>query len=574
MIAKRIMSSRGGAGYQRLAGYVLNVKQQHQPADPASWTRLNAYILDTGHQGEKVAWARATNCQSDDPGWAVKEILATQARNTRSRTDRNYHLVVSFPEGEKPRREQIEDIEDRLCAALGFEEHQRVSAVHQNTNNWHLHVAINKVHPRTFRNIEPFRDHYRLQEACADLEIRHGLKREPHTIDPGQGRGADAKISGKAADFEAQQGYRSFVRWVREEAAPALLAARDSGRGWRELHQVATRYDLEIKPRGAGLVIGHRSDQRLHIKASDADRGLSMTALTEALGPFEPLACAGPEQPQASYTKPARTGPLYESFKRERDAAWRARDVALNGLRERHLAYAEQLKAYYRTRFRKEKLTGLHGFLRRDSFRHIAEQQTRDRIGRVRREREERRQLRAQHPIPTWQEFLESEAANGNEAAVAILRNRMQRRTQMTTRLLQAQDADESRTIVYQHLRPVARRDGRLIYRVADGGVVSDEARSVNVSQVTAGAVFLALSLAADRFGRRPVVVQGTTEFQNQVAILAGLKGLSVTFADSALERQRVFARSDRENKVERRHGIAHTVSDRTDRRSELDRGR
>ena len=142
------MSPQGGAGYQRLAGYVLNVKREHQPADPASWTRLNAYILDTEHQGEKVAWARATNCQTDDPGWAVKEILATQARNTRSRGDKSYHLVVSFPEGEKPTREQIEDIEDRLCAALGFDEHQRVSAVHQNTDNWHLHIAINKVHPR------------------------------------------------------------------------------------------------------------------------------------------------------------------------------------------------------------------------------------------------------------------------------------------------------------------------------------------------------------------------------------------------------------------------------------------
>jgi len=135
VIAKRIMSPQGGAGYQRLAGYVLNVQREHQPADPASWTRLNAYILDTAHQGEKVAWARATNCQTDDPGWAVKEILATQVRNTRSRGDKNYHLVVSFPEGERPTRAQIEDIEDRACAALGFEEHQRVSAVHQNTDN-------------------------------------------------------------------------------------------------------------------------------------------------------------------------------------------------------------------------------------------------------------------------------------------------------------------------------------------------------------------------------------------------------------------------------------------------------
>jgi hypothetical protein len=95
-----------------------------------------------------LAEPRATNCHTDDPGWVVKEILATQARNTRSLGEKSYHLVVSFPEGEKPTREQIEDIEDRLCAALGFEEHQRVSAVHQNTDNWHFRIAINKVHRR------------------------------------------------------------------------------------------------------------------------------------------------------------------------------------------------------------------------------------------------------------------------------------------------------------------------------------------------------------------------------------------------------------------------------------------
>ena len=86
MIAKRIPSPKGGAGFAQLGAYVLNAKMGD---DPASWTRLNAYILDAGQGGEKVAWSRVSNCQSDDPGWAVKEILATQARNTRSRSDKN-----------------------------------------------------------------------------------------------------------------------------------------------------------------------------------------------------------------------------------------------------------------------------------------------------------------------------------------------------------------------------------------------------------------------------------------------------------------------------------------------------
>ena len=214
MIAMRIVREKGASDFERLGAYVLNARGG---VDPASWLRLGAYVLDEAHQGEKVAWAGVTNCQSEDPGWAVKEMLATQARNTRSRGDKSYHLVVSFPEGERPTREQLADIEDRLCAALGFAEHQRVSAVHQNTDNWHMHIAINKVHPRTFRNMEPFRDHFRLQEACAELELKHGLVRDNHTPEPNRG----SKARGKAADFEAYQGCTSFLQWVRENAAPA-----------------------------------------------------------------------------------------------------------------------------------------------------------------------------------------------------------------------------------------------------------------------------------------------------------------------------------------------------------------
>jgi hypothetical protein len=46
------------------------------------------------------------------------------------------------------------------------------------------------------------------------------------------------------------------------------------------------------------------------------------------------------------------------------------------------------------------------------------------------------------------------------------------------------------------HLEPIVRRDGRMIYRVADGVVVMDEARHVSVSQVTPSAIYLALSPA------------------------------------------------------------------------------
>lgn len=540
MIAKRVLTPKGGSGYQRLSGYVLNVRQEHREAtDPASWTRLGGYVLDTSHAGDKVAWARATNCGHDDPGWAVKHILSVQERNTRSKSDKSYHLVVSFPEGERPTRAQLEDIEDRLCEVIGFGEHQRVSAVHQNTDNWHLHVAINKVHPATLRNATPVRDHFRLQAACLELEIRHGLTQEPHTIDFAQSR--ERKARGRAADFEARHGGQSFLAWTQEHARPALLAALEHGKGWQAVHQVAAGFDLDLKLRGAGLVVGHRSDGRLHVKASDVDRGLSLKAMVDRLGPFQPAGTqAQAEQPSARYEQPARAGSLHEAFQRERDASIQARTAAVASLASRHRAYGRELATWYRHRLQQERARPQRGSLRRDSLRHITAEREKDRKARIAREREERRQVRAAHPVLNWQGFLEAAAASGNEAALASLRSRQQRARRLEGEILTAAGADHARHVVHGHMKPAIRRDGRVIYRVADGGVVSDEAAHVRVPQPTAAAAFLALSLAVDRFGSRPLVVKGTDAFRSKVAAMAAMEGMSVTFADPALERERV----------------------------------
>lgn len=545
MIAKRVLTPKGGSGYQRLSGYVLNVRQEHREAtDPASWSRLGAYVLDTAHAGEKVAWARAVNCGHDDPGWAVRHILATQAQNTRSTADKSYHLVVSFPEGERPTRAQIEDIEDRLCEALGFGEHQRVSAVHQNTHNWHLHVAINKVHPGTLRNVTPHRDHYRLQAACAELEIKHGLAQEPHTFDPKESR--ERKARGRAADFEARHGGQSFLAWVQEHAGAPLRTTRDDGKGWDAVHQVAAEFDLEVKLRGAGLVISHKSDNRLHVKASDVDRGLSLKAMTDRLGPYEALSgSVRTTAVRAGYQRPTPSGTLYDAFQQAREEAIKRRNAATATLTDRHRAYAQELATWYRERIGQERRQGLRGALRREGFRHIAESRAKDRIARVERERRERQQVRAAHPVPSWQSYLEAEAANGNEAALALLRSRQRRSTRLAAEVLTVENADQARHIVHEHMKPAIRRDGRVIYRVSDGGLVSDEAAQVRVPQPTTAAAFLALSLAADRFGARPLIVTGTEAFRRKVADAAAIGGLSVTFVDPALERQRVKGQTE-----------------------------
>ncbi len=239
---------------------------------------------------------------------------------------------------------------------------------------------------------------------------------------------------------------------------------------------------------------------------------------------------------------PKRSGALSAAFRTERDRALQERVAALTALNVKHRAYAQRLRAWYRERFRQERTCGPAGALRRDASQHLRAKQREDRTTRIRREANERHEVRERHAVPTWQRWLEAEAVRGNEAALAALRNRARRRELVAAQLLEAEGAAEARHVIRCHLRPAIRCDGRVIYQLSDGGAVSDEARVVRIGHLTDGAAFLALSLASERFGPRPLVVMGTDQFRTRVAMLAGQKQVAVTFADPKLEAPRVVA--------------------------------
>ncbi len=170
MIAKRIVRERGASNFRRLGRYILDGAAEEEQAVMA---RMADYIL--GAEKSRAANVRFSNCVSTDAELALKEILATQAMNKRAKGDRTYHLVISFPPGERPTLSQLEDIERVLCERIGLGGHQRLSATHLDTGHFHLHVAINKIHPESFRCIEPYYDKRRLMQACVELEAKHGL---------------------------------------------------------------------------------------------------------------------------------------------------------------------------------------------------------------------------------------------------------------------------------------------------------------------------------------------------------------------------------------------------------------
>jgi hypothetical protein len=105
--------------------------------------------------------------------------------------------------------------------------------------------------------------------------------------------------------------------------------------------------------------------------------------------------------------------------------------------------------------------------------------------------------------------------------------------------LLRAGNPEQARHVVFDKLRPHTRKNGSVVYRVKDGGLVVDEAHAIRVEELTAHAAFLALSLASERFAGQALIVEGSDEFKRQIAGLAGSKQLDVRFADPAIEAER-----------------------------------
>ena len=98
LIAKVSRRVAGGS-FGRLAAYVSDLKKI---GDLRDWRRTADYILDRKGGGERVDAIRVTNCANEEPGLALAEIAAIQERNTSSKTDKTYHLIVSFPPARTP----------------------------------------------------------------------------------------------------------------------------------------------------------------------------------------------------------------------------------------------------------------------------------------------------------------------------------------------------------------------------------------------------------------------------------------------------------------------------------------
>lgn len=505
----------------------------------SDYAGLVKYVTDTQEKSERLGQVIVTNCQAETLNAVIGEVLATQRMNTRSQNDKTYHLLVSFRAGEQPGAQILRAIEDHICNGLGFEGHQRISAVHHDTDNLHMHIAINKIHPDRLTIHEPYRAYWTLSGLCDDLEKKYGLESDNHER-------SRTVAEGRAADMEHHAGVESLVGWIKRGCLDDILNAQS----WEELHKSLDLNGLSLRSRGNGFVIEARDGTTA--KASTVSRDLSKPKLEERFGPFKPS--SGSQATKSEYQKhPVNfrvdTSRLYAEFLAERKEFSGVRAAELEKIRDLKTHKIEAVNRSGRLRRAVIKLMGgnrtAKQLLYAQAFRAL-----RTEIKAIQDQyRENRQGLTIKYPRLAWADWLKQKALSGNTGALAALRARAAAQGLKGNTVRGKNSGKEDLSPQPGQVDNITKK-GTIIYR-RGGCAVRDDGSRLQVSRkTTAEALKMALLLANERFGER-LTVNGTNEFKDQVVQVAASARLPITFADPLLEakRQKLV---NKEQKIER----------------------
>jgi len=400
VIVRHQRPSKSGKGFRQLARYIRGRSDDLR----ATWfLAANLPGVTTAHDVEL----------------ACRLVEAVQAQNTRAADDRTYHLVISLhPEDRSLEPKELRHVVESLVDTVGFSEHQYIAARHNDKDHEHIHVAINKIDPGTFRIHSPSWDHQKLFSAGRALEAELGLiplrtrTRERDDLPP------------RAADYEAQQGLESFARWARKTVAPALRAAEL--RSWDDVHRTCGRFGVVLRAHGNGLVFDD-TERGIVVKASSIAREFSKPRLCKRLGDFEPVSSHHLEACRRAshrYSPMPRTVPesLWTEYAQSLAQARLQRQDAWSDYRKSASRERQRLKERYRNQRHLLAALPVSGRDRKRLFKQLAQRHAID-ARLLRRKLAKQRRLIQKAPHPgTWRHFVTRCAARGDPRAIRLVR--------------------------------------------------------------------------------------------------------------------------------------------------------
>ncbi|MDA8154664.1 MAG: relaxase/mobilization nuclease domain-containing protein [Acidithiobacillus sp.] len=544
---------------------------------------------------KKEMGALNLDTDAEDLDLAIKQMDMAAAKTTKNgkfKGDPVYHLILSWQEGEKPTPKQVKECVQYTLKALGMEECQAVWAIHHDTDNDHVHIAVNRVHPEKGIVMgPPRRDYHVIDKAMRELEIIHGFRRDngPYvTLDTKSGpqivrmsrkerlekgllKGGDEhgpRTTQAAKAAERSQGAPSFQEWAQGEPATALrkVLENPAGATWQTLHEALAPYGMAIQTKGTGMVVTTTLDngRTLACPISKLDRNCTRMKLEQRLGVFVPPSPSSknPSTTYEAFLHQAQSGQLQDGPTQHNDqkghrARRRAeRQKAREDLHTRYQADQQCIKDTRRdarkallARQKAERETQRQDHKGRKSLfitRKVATGMGRQAATSLwaftaasEKEALQKRHLKERHALPrtmVWRDWLEQQAAPPieDEAAKAALRGiryRERRNDNQKKNGIEGEELEALKPILSRLHHEIDHRRQLIHYRDAHGhDLFTDTGPRIDIHDRAESTVEAALRIAAQKYGA--VDITGSAAFREQAARAAARLGIQVRDQD------------------------------------------
>ncbi|WP_272689613.1 TraI/MobA(P) family conjugative relaxase [Providencia sp. PROV033] len=503
-----------------------------------------------------------TNCFSLATAATEMNMVALQNRHCK---DPVYHVILSWPESERPTPEHIFDCAQHSMKNLGMEGHQYVCAIHDDTDNLHCHLSVNRINPVSYRAASLYNDRFILDRCCREMELKYGWQHVngPYMVNS-HGRVVRKKAFYKSAPaaarelehFGDKESLFSYAVDHCRERMNTLLFSGDYS--WSDVHDILISAGLELRKKGDGLAIYDLTDDKqTPIKASDLHPELTLHAQSEWIGEFTRGTVYRHVNHDGHYVlrSAVEIHSEYDSTLHRRDKEARlerreARAEARQKLIARYKSYktcfvrptisAEVVRARFREvaagyRIRKNhvRLTERDPLLRKLMFRALEVEKMKDMAALRLVIRDERQALNARldsRPL-SYRAWVEMQAMAHDTAAISQLRGwayrekRKNRTARISNNLILYAAADDIKPAQIRGYESHVNRDGAVVYTsggkpvLLDRGIqfeIADAPEEKGKNQV------MALQISGYKSGER-MEVRGSREF-----VASMMKGIPI----------------------------------------------
>lgn len=509
---------------------------------------------------------------------AQAEMRAVASENLRVK-DPVYHYQLCWQENEFPEKGQWKAAAEKSIRALGFGEHQYIIAPHNDTDHFHVHVMVNRVHPDTYQAHYPEFSKRSLDQAIREIEAEQGWKESKGLFrwDREQGRAIqntreemqaaerqETNAGDKRANkLETHTDTESLEAYAKARPAKEIAALMKSGRkvDWSEIHSVLAKHGLELERGDKSGYKVRAVGTELRVKASSVFRetfaGKENRARLENLEGWELRAEVKPARPIEVYKpRPVKRDPGERAERREQRADDRkalkdAYRVYKSGIHTDQKARVDSIRvqlkqitvAYGRER---AAIRGGGGSAKRPADRKAALSLAAMKVATERAYLQEHlKDARAATAPMSYRDWVTEQAEkNGNKAAVGQLRGFAYSEQRIAAKMPAASIVIEApeekfKSTDYQPLdrhdiRAEVHRNGDVQYFKGREALFIDQGSKISLLQQSESAYVAALQLGQTKFGYR-LHVTGTEAEQKAFALAAAKHNLKVEFTDERM---------------------------------------